>query len=61
MLFSFMGYRTSFGALVNYLPIPIFVLIPIVAFKEWGTRGWVIIFGIHHLVVEPFDYNSIIA
>jgi hypothetical protein len=29
--------------------------------RKLGARGWVIIFGIHHLVVEPFDYNSIIA
>ena len=26
-----------------------------------GARGWVIIFGIHHLVVEPFNYIPIIA
>ena len=43
---------------LNHLPIELFVLISVVASDSVsGTRGWVIVFGTHHLVVEPFYYN----
>ena len=45
---------------VNKLPVATLVGRGEVTRKS-GARGWVIIFGIHHLVVEPFDYITIIA
>ena len=53
----FIPHFTAFRQCSDYiLALRIFILVLIVARNAPGTRGWVIVFGTHHLVVEPFYY-----